>query len=109
MTEKIQSGHREPSLGQTYRRNETIATRTIGDEFILVPVKGELARLQQVFVLNAVGAFIWDRLDGAENLEELRNELGTVFDVDPDRAERDLLEYIDLLAGQGLVAEIGPR
>jgi len=78
----------------------------IGDEVILVPVKGQLAQLQQVFVLNPVGAFIWDHLDGTEDLNALKTALTAAFDVEPEEAENDIRGYIDDLTAHGLVVEV---
>jgi len=93
-------------MRRVFRKNESVSTRTIGDEVILVPIKGQLAHLQQVFVLNPVGAFIWDHLDGCKDLNNLKIDLTATFEVEPEEAEHDICGYIEDLNTHGLVVEV---
>jgi hypothetical protein len=77
--------------------------REIAGETILVPVAGELARLQEFFVLDAVADFIWQRLDGATTIDDLVRQLVVEFDVDGDTARSDLLTFVAELEEAGLV------
>jgi hypothetical protein len=93
-------------MNRIFRKITSVSTRTIGDEVILVPIKGQLAQLQQVFVLNPVGSFIWDHLDGTEDLNALKTALTAAFDVEPKEAENDIRGYIEDLTAHGLVIEV---
>lgn len=48
----------------------------------------------QLHTLNDVGTFIWDRADGATTLAAIIKELCHTFDVEPDHAERDAVEFV---------------
>ena len=83
-------------------RNEQEVLREIADEILLVPVRGRLAQLQQLFVLNPVAHFIWQELDGAQCLEDVHRRVVESFDVSPGEARADLLE-LENLREAGLV------
>ncbi|MCP3957626.1 MAG: PqqD family protein [bacterium] len=85
-----------------------MATREIAGETILVPVSGKLAQLQQIFVLNPVGAYIWEHLDGERDLEAVHRGLVESFEVASEEAESDLFEYVGALEEAGLIVE-APR
>lgn len=93
-------------MARVFRKNEVLSTRKIGDEVILVPIRGKLAQLQQVFSLNPVGAFIWDRLDGIRTLDVLKTSVTETFDVQEATAEADLLSHIRELEGADLIVEV---
>ena len=93
-------------MNRIFKKNENVSTRSIGDELILVPIKGHLAQLQQIFALNSVGTFIWENLDGIKDLEELRSGLISTFEVGVEEAESDLLAYILELANRDLILEV---
>lgn len=95
------------SPGDVYRCRENLVTREIVGETIIVPITGELADLQQVYSLNATGAFVWARLDGNTTLETIRNALTEHFKVTKKAAWADLAELIADLAGAGLIEEAG--
>ncbi len=80
-----------------------ITRRQIAGETILVPVSGDLARLQEIFVLDDVADHIWQRIDGRTTVEEIVDSVTESFDVDRDTARRDLLAFMEALESAGLV------
>jgi hypothetical protein len=101
------SGTAEIGLGSSCRRNPAVVRRTIGGEVILVPVTGELASLREVYVLNGVGDFVWERLDGTRSLEGILEEMIATFDADRGTLRGDLLRHVSELVAMGLVAVAG--
>lgn len=91
------------ALGDVVRRGDGIATRLIADETLLVPFKGTLASLQQIFALSPVAAFVWQRLDGKATLDAILADVLASFEVDRARAWADLQELIAGLRKAGLV------
>ena len=55
--------------------------RRIAGEYVLVPLVSHGADLDAIYNLNAVGAFIWDRLDGrtpgTKIVSEAKSEIST--------------------------------
>lgn len=91
-----------------YRRVKEVVEREIAGETLLVPVRGRLAQLHRLFVLNPVGVFIWRHLDGEQNLGAIRRALVDAFEVDEDEAGEDLRHYVAALREAELVAPAEP-
>ena len=83
-----------------------MVARKIAGETFLVPVKGELAQLHRLFALNAVGAFIWEQIDGRRDLDVIHSGLLEEFEVSAEQARQDLGEYVERLLEAGLI-EVG--
>ncbi len=90
-----------------YRRVESVVTREIAGETILVPIVGELAHLQEIFALDEVAAFIWQRLDGRQTLAEILLGVIEEFEVTRTQAEEDLQEFLNQLREARLVHPAG--
>lgn len=88
-----------------YQREENIISRKVAGETILVPIRGRLADMQNIFTLNTVGAYIWDQLDGTKSLAQILESLLDHFEVPRQEAEKDILEFISQTADTGLLAE----
>jgi hypothetical protein len=84
-------------------RNEDIVSRRIAGELFLVPVKGKLADMEQIFTLTTVAEYIWDRIDGQRSLDDIQNDVVAQFDVGQEQAESDIREFIAELVGAGLI------
>ena len=89
-----------------FRRTESIVTRKIADEVFLVPVKGKIAEIQRMFVLNTVGECIWNHLEAARTRREIVGAVLAAFDVDETAAAADVDEFLEELRGAGLVEEL---
>jgi hypothetical protein len=87
-----------------FTRRDQVVFREIAGEFLLVPIRGDIADMQRIFALNRVAAQIWEQLDGNRTLDELREEVVARFDVGADEAEKDLRRFIEALLEAGLIA-----
>jgi len=99
--ERLQTGPGE----KVYRKNSDIVTRKIAGDLFLVPVKGKLADMQRIFSLNAVGEFIWQRLDSQKSLNAIRDDLASCFNVDEEKAMADIEEFVAELLRADLITE----
>ena len=95
------------SWASVLRKRPDLVTREIAGETIVVPVKGDLAGMQQIFTLNAVGACVWGAINGSRSLGEIRDIVLERFDAPAPEVEADLLEFLDRVEEEGL-AEAGP-
>jgi coenzyme PQQ synthesis protein D (PqqD) len=66
---------------------------------VLVPLVTHGADLDAIFNLNAVGAFIWERLDGRTTGEAIVAALVEAFDVGEALARSDYLGFVAQLQG----------
>jgi hypothetical protein len=92
-------------LTATYCKNDSTIARQIAGETILVPIRGDLAGLQRLFAVDAVGEHIWQQLDAEQTVEQLCESVQAHFDVGPDQAQVDVKEFVAELVQAGLVEE----
>ena len=82
-----------------YRRDDRLPSQELeGQTVVLVPVRRELHEVGE-----ESGNFIWGLLSRERTVPELVAALCGEFDVDPEVAEADVREFVDLLEGKGLV------
>ena len=63
----------------TYRVQGRVVLRRIGEDRLLVPVSGGVARENCVFPINETGEFIWDCLRKGRTLDETAAAIGASF------------------------------
>lgn len=71
--------------------------RDIAGDTILVPVGKTVYDDNGLFVLNEVGAFLWDRLPQANGPEDLTEAVLQEYEVTAGEARRDIEEFLDKL------------
>jgi len=76
--------------------------RDIAGQTFLVPIRGSLAELQDLFVVNEVGQWVWKRLDGEHSVDDLASEACREFDVTPDAAHADVEAFLGEVLAAGL-------
>ncbi len=89
-----------------YARSPRIVGRRIAGEYVLVPLVTHGADLDAIYNLNAVAAFIWERLDGRTPGAAIVSALTESFEVTPARAQADYLEFLTRLGELGAVEAV---
>ena len=84
-------------LEKRYRKNPDMVSRQIGDEFILVPVRRDVADLESIYTLSGTGVRIWELLDRQLTGRDVRDKIAEEFDVEADEAEADLIKFLQQL------------
>ncbi len=68
---------------------------------------GEVAILDldagMYYGLDEVGARIWELIQEPRMVGDIRDTLVLEYDVEPERCERDLVDLLQKLAGEGLI------
>ena len=90
-------GEKAAWLDKRYQKNPDMVSRLIGDEFILVPIRRNVADLESVLTLGGTGVRIWELIDGRLTVGELLDRVVEEFAVGPEQAEADLAEYLQSL------------
>jgi hypothetical protein len=90
-------------------RDPTFVSRQIAGETILVPIRQNMGDLESVYSLNEVGSRVWELLDRAPTLAEIRDRLADEFEVGAEQVERDLLEFLNQLQAIRAVRRAAPR
>lgn len=80
---------------------------------MLVPIRREAADLEKIYTLNEVGAFIWEQIDGTRSVQQIVAMVVEQFAVTADEAERDVVEFMELLSRIGAIlprhSELSPN
>ena len=86
-----------------YMRDDTIVSRRIGEEFILVPIRRKTEDVESIYTLNEMGAFIWEYLDGNTSTITIRDAIIETFEVSHEEAENDLVGFLHQLETLGVI------
>jgi hypothetical protein len=70
----------------------------LGEESAILNLKNTV-----YYGLNPVGARVWNLLQQARSVGELRNTLLDEYDVEAGRCESDLLELLEKMRAEGLI------
>jgi hypothetical protein len=90
-------------LTESPRRIQEVVVREIAGEVFLVPIRGRLADMDELFVMNSIGQFIWRRLDGNASAADLTEAVSASFEVQFDEAHSDVVAFIAELEAAGLL------
>ena len=71
--------------------------REIAGEYILVPIGNTAMEMNGMITLNEVGVFIWEKLKNICTIEELLEAVLEEFEIDEERARKDLNEFLQQL------------
>ncbi len=82
-------------------------TRRVAGEVLLIPIRGNVADLASLYVLNETAALIWERIDGRAGSDEIAQSLQEVYDVPGDDAREDVADLLRSLTAAGLVHDAG--
>jgi len=86
-------------------RNTNVLPRDIAGETLLIPIRGKLADLQQVYGLDELGREVWERLDGNRSAEAIAASIVADYDVSLEQCREDVLAFLASLLDAGLVHE----
>jgi len=81
-------------------KNPDAAFRTYdGVATVVLPGRAE------VDVINEVGTVIWQQIDGRRTLSQILQAVMDEFDIGPDEARQDLLDFVGELRRHGMVID----
>jgi hypothetical protein len=95
----------ERQVSRAANPHREFVTRRIADETIIVPIVGGVGDLDAIFTLNEVASRIWTLIDAPAptTVRAIVGDVVRAFDVDADRAERDVVEFLEQLAEAGMI------
>jgi hypothetical protein len=91
------------SLAKYYTKDTDLVTRSIAGETIIVPIKNNVGDLDSIYTLNEVATAIWQLIDGKKSVSQMAEEICTTYDVTPEEAKKDTLEFLNSLKEAGLL------
>ena len=90
-------------FGKCFTRENDLVTRCIAGETIIVPVRAHVAELDSIYTLNELGSLIWGLLDGRTRVGQIAEAIYREYDVAPEEAAGDLVEFLASLEAAGLI------
>ena len=69
-------------------------SREVDKELILVPLTGNIAKMNEMFTLNETAKIIWENMDKVDSEESLTDLITTEFDVSHEIASADVSAFI---------------
>lgn len=77
--------------------------REIAGDTILVPVGRTVLDSNGLFVLNELGAFIWDLLPDADSVQDISNAVLAQYEVPEETAQKDVSEFLEKLRSMDII------
>lgn len=85
--------------------NDYIAINNIKTAYRIIEGEATVVNLKNstFHTLNSVATFIWEHLDGKNQLKTIVKGIVDEFEVDPVQAEKDCLDFIETLSKEDLI------
>lgn len=77
--------------------------RVICNETVLIPVGKTVLDSNGLFVLNELGAFIWDLLPDVQTADQICDFVLAEYDVSREEASRDISEFLQKLRDLNII------
>jgi hypothetical protein len=83
-------------------RATRVAARKVADEMVVLSADDS-----SLYVFNDLGTAVWEALDGRTPLSAIVDQvICRDYDVDRERARRDVQEFVDALLSHGVLTEV---
>lgn len=79
--------------------------RQVMEEIVAIPVGEAALQLGGIILLNDVSRVIWECLERDEALDAMVQAVTDAFEVSPEEARTDILEFLDKLRTAKLLQE----
>lgn len=81
---------------------EGFILRNVADNYVVVPIGEATVDFNGMMSLNETGAFLFGKLIEGIEKDELVEELMEEYDVDQERAEKDVTAFIEKVENEDL-------
>lgn len=88
---------------ETFIRSQSVVARVVAGETLIVPVRAKVGDLASIYSFNGTGTLIWKLLESPQTVAELAAAVARTYDVDPARAESDVMDFVNEMKAVGLV------
>lgn len=90
-----------------YVRSDTVVSRVIAGETLIVPISKGVGDLASIYSLNPVATTIWEAISRPCSKSEIVQLVAREFEAESKQIERDLEAFLVEMAAVGLVTEVG--
>jgi Coenzyme PQQ synthesis protein D (PqqD) len=88
---------------QFFVRSQTVVSRRVAGETLVVPVRGRVGDLASIYSFNQAGSLIWQSLESPKGFAELVSIVEQEYAVEHDLARRDVKQFLHDLLSADLV------
>jgi hypothetical protein len=92
-----------PHAEQVFVRSQSVVSRCVAGETLIVPVRGKVGDLASIYSFNETGSLIWQSLEIPKGLSELISTVENEYAVEQEQAERDVMQFLNDMLSVGLV------
>jgi hypothetical protein len=92
---------------ELYVRADTVVSRVIAGETLIVPISKGVGDLASIYSLNPVATTIWEAISHPRSKSEIIQLLAREFEAESTQIERDLESFLVEMESVGLVTEVG--
>lgn len=86
-----------------YVRSESVVSRVIAGETLIVPIRKGVGDLASIYSLNEAGSSIWQAITQRRSKAEIVDSLEREFEADRVEIERDVDSFLSEMTVAGLV------
>jgi len=88
---------------EIFVRSRAVVARVVAGETLIVPVRAKVGDLASIYSFNGTGTLIWKLLEAPRTVAQLVTAVAEAYEVDPARAERDVMDFVSEMKSVGLV------
>lgn len=88
-------------------RSDTVVSRLIGGETLIVPISKGVGDLASIYSLNPVATTIWDAIAEPRSKSEIVRAIAREFQAESAQIERDVEAFLFEMESVGLVTKVG--
>ena len=92
---------------QTYVRSDSVVSRVIAGETLIVPVRGGVGDLASIYSLNEVASCIWNAIDQPRSQKEIVESIAQEFAGERQQVEQHVSAFLVEMESAGLVEAVG--
>ena len=101
--QEINDEHPDSGLEQLYTRSQSVVSRRVAGETLIVPVRGKVGDLASIYSFNQTGSLIWQALETPQGLAALIGSIQQEYAVGYEQAEQDVKQFLNDTLSAGLV------
>lgn len=79
--------------------------KNVAENYLIIPVDGELVDLNAMITTTQTGAFLWKLLENETDKKALTEALTKEYDIDEETAKNDIDEFIKQLSDNKMLEE----
>ena len=89
-----------------YVRSDSVVSRVIGGETLIVPIRRGVGDLASIYSLNEIATAIWSAIAEPRNKSEIVQGIEAEFDTAGAEVDADVTTFLQEMRSAGLVNEL---